>query len=377
MPADAVLEPPGHSLVGASAPAGYRTTVEPAFDEAAAIELWSHAASATVFNHPGWWQSAIEAFGTGRRLIVARVRQGQSTVALWPLWIKRLGPKEALARVIEPVGARVTDYCSPLLHRDHDTPEVLALLLQSINLQLDAQTLFLWPKALVSAVDTNTVADFATQHGLLLEVNQRNCPAMALPATYAELATRWSKSHRGDVRRQMKRLGQAGTLELVAARTRAELTQFLPRLYTMHTENWRARTGFSDLEAGPMARFLAGLAARLPLELIDASELRLDKVAIAMHFGFRQGDALFWYKPTYSVAWGNYAPGKVHVALAAQNAIAGRLDRLDFMQGNEPFKMLWSDLTTVTKSFALARPMAYPIWAWNTRVRKFAAEFRN
>jgi CelD/BcsL family acetyltransferase involved in cellulose biosynthesis len=366
----------GHSQDAGPAGLGYRTTSEAILDEGATLELWADAATASVFNHPAWWLAAIEAFGKGRRLVVSRVRYGDTTVALWPFWIKRLGLKEAMARVIEPVGARVTDYCMPLLHREHNTPEVLKLLLQQAIRQLDVQSILLLPKVPAAAEHAATLAAFAARHGLLLQSYGRSCPAMALPATYDELELRWSNSHRGDVRRQIRRLRRAGTLKLVTARSRPELEEFLPRLCAMHAENWQARTGFSDLRSGPMAAFLATLAARLPLEMIAASELRLNSVAIAMHFGFRERNSLLWYKPTFSFAWANYAPGKVHVALAAQNAIATGLDKFDFIQGNEPFKRQWSDLTTVTKSFALARPIAYPMWAWTTRVRKFAAEYR-
>jgi CelD/BcsL family acetyltransferase involved in cellulose biosynthesis len=112
------------------------------------------------------------------------------------------------------------------------------------------------------------------------------------------------------------------------------------------------------------------------MELIDASEVRLDGNPISSHFGFRQADRLLWYKPTFDVAWASYAPGKVHIALAAGHAIAEGRTVFDFMQGNEPYKQLWSDLTTPTKTFALARPMAYPMFHWNTVIRRFSAEYR-
>ena len=122
--------------------------------------------------------------------------------------------------------------------------------------------------------------------------------------------------------------------------------------------------------------FVAALAATLPMNLIEASEVHVDGRVISCHFGFREQHRLLWYKPTFDVAWANYAPGKVHIALAAQRSITEGLSEFDFMQGNEPYKRLWADLTTETKSFALGRPMAYPIWRWNTAVRGFAAEYR-
>jgi CelD/BcsL family acetyltransferase involved in cellulose biosynthesis len=354
----------------------YSVRVDTSFDEVTATELWQHAANPVVFNHPAWFLSALAAFGDGRPLRVIRILHGSVTVAFWPLWLKRLGLKEGFVRILEPAGARVTDYCSPLFRAGHDVGQLTGLLVTAAAALLDAQTVLLWPKALI-VPSTDDVIDMAAKsNGLLARSLAGPCPAMSLGGSYADLEARWSKSHRGDVRRQIRRLSQTGKLELVRCTSRAEILAMLPRLYAMHTANWRARAGAADLESSPMTTFVAKIAEGLPLDLIDASEVRLDGIAIASHFGFRQGSELLWYKPTFDVAWANYAPGKVHIALAAQHGIASGMDRIDFMQGNEPYKRLWADLTTTTKSFALARPIAYPVWAWTTRVRRFAAVYR-
>ena len=356
--------------------AAYRVSVAEALDEAEALGLWKSAGTAAVFNHPAWWRAALDAFGGGRPVRVLRVQSGGETVALWPLWLKRLGAREGFVRILEPVGARVTDYCMPLLASGHDQAQLLALLLHEAMRLLDAQTLLLWPKVPVSAGHEILVETTVRGQSGLLRSFRRPCAAMSLPKTYGDLEKRWSKSHRGDIRRQIKRLNKVGHLELVHLSERSAIQAMLPRLYAMHTANWRARTGFSELESGPMTTFVARLAAILPEDLIDASELRIDGITIASHFGFRHANAILWYKPTFDMAWANYAPGKVHCALTAQAGIAAGIEAIDFMQGGEPYKQLWSDLTTRTKSFAIARPMAYPMWAWNTTVRNFAAEYR-
>ena len=345
-------------------------------DEADALALWSRAQTAAVFNHPVWWRTALAAFGDGRRLVVLRVSEGAQTVAIWPLWLKRLGPREGFVRVLEPVGARVTDYCMPLIAAGYDQAVILELLLREASRHLDPQTLLLWPKAPLEQSEIAAVEDAARRTSGLIRSLHRPCAAMSLPESYEHLEKRWSKSHRGDVRRQIKRLSSVGRLEFVILNQREQIEGMLPKLYAMHTANWRARSGYSELENGPMTTFVARLAAKLAETMISASELRLDGITISSHFGFQQGQTILWYKPTYDVAWANYAPGKVHVALAAQSGIAAGMTKIDFMQGTEAYKLLWSDLTTPTKSFVIARPMAYPLWAWNTKVRNFAAEYR-
>jgi CelD/BcsL family acetyltransferase involved in cellulose biosynthesis len=52
------------------------------------------------------------------------------------------------------------------------------------------------------------------------------------------------------------------------------------------------------------------------------------------------------------------------------------LERMDFLQGEEPYKLQWADSCNVTTSLAIASRAAYPFWAWNTAVRHLSAEYR-
>ena len=111
--------------------APYVVSVLDRLDLEAALELWARAATAGVFNHPTWWQAALDAFGERRPLRVVAVYQASTLVALWPLWVNRLGAREGFARIIEPIGARVTDYCMPLLAKDHDPGHLIDLLMHT------------------------------------------------------------------------------------------------------------------------------------------------------------------------------------------------------------------------------------------------------
>lgn len=355
----------------------YRVEIADALDDATALALWANAVPASVFNHPAWWRAAIAAYGAGRRLTVICIKQGTVLVGLWPMWRKRLAAREGFARVIEPVGARLTDYCTPLLHRDHEAANLVRLMIGAVVRRLDAQTVLLLPKIPVAGPVTDAIARAATEQGLLMRVRDRSCLAMSMPPLYADLEKRWSSNHRSNVRRRVKRLNAEGQLSLVRARTRDDINAVLPRLSALHVAAWQSRTGYSDLAEGGMPRFLATLAESLPLDMIHATELHLNGKAISCHFGFEHDKTLLWYKPAFDIGWSSHAPGKVHVALLARHGIDEGLRKLDFMQGEEAYKQQWSDLTTATKSFALAHPMAYPIWAWNTIVRKFAAEYRH
>jgi CelD/BcsL family acetyltransferase involved in cellulose biosynthesis len=353
-------------------------TIAPDLDQGAAAELWARASTASVFNHPVWWAASLAAFGQGRRLTVLRINDFQSgrLLALWPLWRKRLGPKEGFVTIVEPIGARVTDYVMPLIDKASDQAGLLEMLLAGVQQILGASSLFLWPKVPIHLMAADHMAQISGKHGLLAFSRERPCPVMDLTSSYAELEKRWTKSHRGDVRRQFKRLGGKGDVSLFVAATRGEILSRLPHLYAMHTKNWGTRTGYSEFERGPMATFVAQLAAEMPMQRLHYSELRLDGQPLSCHFGFMERDVLSWYKPTYDIEWANFAPGKLHIARAAEWGIANGCRSIDFLQGTEPYKLQWADSCTDTTTWALARRSAYPLWAWNTTVRNLAIEYR-
>lgn len=354
----------------------FRVSINPIFDDAQAASLWADANIASVFNHPAWWRAAIQSFGDDRQLRVFEIHDGGRLVAIWPFWLKRLDAREAFARVLEPVGARVTDYCQPLTRQGYDIDTLFKGLVAQAASSIAADTMLFIPKVPDRLPVAAGLAQADPDRRWLIHAAERPCPVMPLPTKYDSLEQGWSKNHRNAVRRRIKRLEAVGRLEFWVATSRAEIEASLPRLYAMHVANWRARVGFSEFENGPMRGFVDRLAAALPLELICATEVRIDGNTIASHFGFQERDALLWYKPTFDIAWSTYAPGRVMTALTARWAIAQGLKQFDFMQGTESYKLQWTSITKPTMTHAVARPITYPLWAWNTKIRKLSCEYR-
>jgi len=354
----------------------YTTTIADRIDGAAAAQLWERAGTATVFNHPGWWQAAIEAFGDRRPLKVIEAYCDGRLIGLWPMWVKLLGARETFVRIIEPIGARVTDYVAPLIDRDHAPTAVTAALLATLRPCLDARTMLLISKVPAELGAGAALAEAFAGRGMLTHRSERTCPYMLLPATAEALEQQWDKRHRADVRRQSKRLAAFGKLSLSISTERTAIAERLPVLFELHRRSWGARTGVSEFASGPMAAFLLDITRRLPESLMHYSELTLTDQPVSAHFGFADATRLMWYKPAFNIAWQNYSPGKLHIAFAAREAIATGRRELDFMQGMETYKLDWTNGLHTTQSFAVSRNIAYPFWAWNTKVRRLAAEYR-
>lgn len=354
----------------------YDVNVEDRWNPDTALALWNGASTASVFNHPAWWDAAIESFGQGRRIFGVTARHRGKLCGYWPFWEKRLGAKDAFVRVLEPVGSRLTDYVMPLVAHEHDRAPMIAAMLEALKGELGPRTMILWSKAdRIGAADIAIGRSYPAGRYLVHRQVSR-CPRMALAPSYGELQTRWSATHRTQLRRRLRRLEKHGEVSLFTAGSPEQIRARLPVLFDMHRANWRARGAGSEFDDQANVAFIERLVENLPAELLHYTEVRAGDTPVASHLGFvRDGDIL-WYKPSFDIAFSRCSPGMVHVALVARSAIENGFAALDFMQGEESYKFTWADCIRETVSHAIARPDAFPVWFWNTKLRKLIVEFK-
>lgn len=376
-PAPLVANGQGPVIASENPPsAPYELSIDDKLDHDGSIALWHDAQTATVFNHPAWWRAAQHAYGAKRRLIVLSLRQSGRLCAYWPLWVRHLGPKDGFVRIIEPLGLRMSDYNMPLVRTGEPLQAVMEQLVRPLPDQCDARTMFLWSRAIhVEEVKKAIERGFASRRFL---VHRREQPTlrMGLAASYEELEKRWKRPFRAEIRRCIRRLEEKGTLSLVVAQSRDDILARLPALFEMHRVQWHSRGAPSDFDSRETMAFYRTLAESLPMELLHVSELRLDARVISSEFDFNYGGVLRGYKSAYDVACSPFSPGKVHMALLADWGIKNGLTAIDFMEGLESYKLKWADAEEKTVTHAVSRKLAFPIWAWNTKVRKLIVEYK-
>jgi CelD/BcsL family acetyltransferase involved in cellulose biosynthesis len=72
--------------------------------------------------------------------------------------------------------------------------------------------------------------------------------------------------------------------------------------------------------------------------LLRFSVLGFGDEVLAYHFGFEFEGTLYWYKPTFNVAYEKHSPGEVLLKMIIEDCIERDLDELDFTIGKEAFK---------------------------------------
>jgi len=354
----------------------YQLRIDEHLDHGEATALWHRSADATVYNHPAWWQSAHEAYGDGRDLMVLSLSRGGRLVAFWPLWMKNMGPKDGFACVVEPVGARMSDYIMPLMDASEPLDELLEALLRPIRRRLGPWTMFLWSRATNCAGISEAMDQIFAGQRFLVHRKVRPALRMSLPSSYAALEARWSRNLRRDLRRRIRRLSELGKLHLRVAKTRDEIRERFPNLIALHRAEWHGRGETSEFDDHRTARFYANIINDLPLDLLHYSELCVDGKAASAQFNYVFDNVLRAYKSAFDLKMAKFSPGKIHDAQLAGWCIEDKLSAIDFMEGLEDYKYMWADGQTDCVTHAVSPVAGLPLWMWNTKLRKLIVEYK-
>lgn len=157
-----------------------------------------------------------------------------------------------------------------------------------------------------------------------------------------DVLAKCKKSHRGDVKRQIKRLGEKNpvTMRVFLANEKRDAREELTKLFEAWERQWERKWP----EKGAQDFYYHLIDDMLETGFIHFSVLKCGDEPIHWHFGFLYDSRLHWFKTTLNVTWKNYSPGKVHVALLIEECIKNRVRFFDFLYGDEAYKYDWAPI---------------------------------
>jgi len=210
-----------------------------------------------------------------------------------------------------------------------------------------------WREALASAGSAFDQALFRLiepefSAGPDLQRRSEECPTLSLEhcADLDAVLARCSSSHRVDVNRQLRRARERGEVTLWSAGptdSAAALDSFRRELWPAYRTVWETRPVKSTLIATPVEAFLE-LAASAGVEegWTNYSVLRIGSTPVAWHLGFVDAGRLYYWVPTYDVAWSNYSPGKLMLAELAALGCRSGWREIHFLTGRHAYKSAWN-----------------------------------
>lgn len=322
----------------------------PAWDD-----LWQRSEHTSAMFRAAMVAEWLEQFGPQQRSRILVVEDQGRMVAGLPLCQRRA------ARVL-PVADVTLNYWSPngdlLVDPQADVDAAMGVLVDGLArlpwplLWFDCVP-FDWPnwKALVAAAD---------RAGWTHMVRPRYCVGQVdLTAGFEECEARWSKNHRRNLRRDLRRLEERGPVRLAMHRQLAasELEPLLRRAFEIEDGGWKGRQGTSVLRTPEIFQFFLRQAQQLAeWGALCLAFLEHADQPIAFEYGWVSKEVYYSYKIGYDESYSRFAPGHLVRWSLLKSLAAEGVRLVDFCGPITPALSAWSTLSYPVGRLILAPP---------------------
>jgi CelD/BcsL family acetyltransferase involved in cellulose biosynthesis len=242
--------------------------------------------------------------------------------------------------------------CTPLLHRQHAAAALQAFLE--------------WARrdpAGATLVEFECVSGDGPFAQVLVDVvNERGCSpfpvaafnrALLVPAGDSEAYVRCSglsSSHRRELQRLKRRLGEVGKLETRVLQAGEDVTPWIDQFLQLEASGWKGTQQTALSQSGAQQDYFTAMArtAHAGRRLMMLG-LFLDDRPIAMKCNLMAGNGAFAFKIAYDEAYEKYSPGVQLELINLAQAHVGQLKWMDSCAAAEHFMInrLWKERRTI------------------------------
>ncbi len=175
--------------------------------------------------------------------------------------------------------------------------------------------------------------------------DDRICPYLSLPATWAELEQRLTHNFRRNHRKKRRRLGAT----LATWQPGDDLGRALDTLAALHQERMETSGRGGNFRKPDYRAFHERFAARAAARgWLYLAFLQHEGRAIAGRYGFLYRGTYYAYQSGFDPAAADASPGEVMLGLVLENLIERGAAEFNFLRGTQPHKFHWTDRRRLT-----------------------------
>ncbi len=281
----------------------------------------------SIFVLPAWLKVWWEAFGGEGELYLRMLWQGEKIIGFAPLLVDK-----EMAYFVG--SADVCDYLDFVITpgRERDFFEVL---LDDLREQ-SIKTLDLRPLRPDSTVLAQLIS-IAQNRGYEVTCRPNDVSLeLDLPATWNEYLAILKSKQRHEVRRKLRRLWEAGSIEHRCVEAGQEVEDYLDIFLKLFSLSKDEKASFMNHNRESFFRSLAKAMAEIGL--LRLGILQLDKVPVAMTMGFDYNDSHYLYNSAYDPQFSYLSVGLLCKVLCLKESIEKGKKKWNFLKGGEPYK---------------------------------------
>ena len=316
----------------------YATTsriVSPTFDELAADwnRIYASMPASSAFDSLEWNRIWWEHFGGDSKLMLRSVvRPNGTTAIIAPLQLDSNNDEGVCTflggtDLVDYLGFKhdaelLTSDVQDLLQSLYDDPEISALVLES--LPEDSHSI-------------HAVKEVASDMGWEVHIwDEGVAPRVTLPSTVDEYFASLTKKHRHELRRKLRRLHNAGSVEQLELTTPDEIEPAMDDFIKLHRGSSIDKEEFMTPQREAFFREIAVTLAENEVTRLYFLTINGEKVATSL--AFKIGSTKYLYNSGYLPDRSWLAVGLLNHAINILASIREGIEVYDFMRGDERYK---------------------------------------
>lgn len=295
---------------------------------------------AEVLASPNWYEAHLAAYPV-KKVVLVCARDNGRLVGVMPLGRLRTDFRGLYLPLVTPFA--IADY-QPLIVEPLRAQEILPPMLDAAIAHFGKPGVLWWPHIPSDDPCLPILRLCLQERGMPLFEETDTAPRLSIHGrSYAEVEKGFASSHRVDARRQRKRLAERGPVTLWQPESVEEGLAVLDEFFEVHDEKWLSQGYPGQFQSPAVRKHYREMMTRLWNGGIHFSTVRCDGVHVSYHFGFRSGGWFQWYRPSYRKEYFNFSPGKIHLSLLIEEACLQGMKGVDFLLGDEPYKLAWAN----------------------------------
>jgi CelD/BcsL family acetyltransferase involved in cellulose biosynthesis len=294
-----------------------------------------------------WWTH----LGGPSRLRIAAVRAGQELVALAPFRVTK--SRIAFLSRLDMLGTgdAGSDYLDVIVRRGWEAEGLRAL---TRFARSENATLRL--RHVAATATACELADRLKAEGWAAsDAPDGVCPYIPLAGhTWDSYLGTLGSSHRANVRRRIKALGQKFSMRFELVTTEAQRREAMAALVTFHERRYAERGGSTTFITPALRAFHDEVTRRaLDRGWLRMFVLRVNDTLAAVMYGFMYNRRFYFYQHGFDDQYQQHSIGLVVMGLSVRAAIDEGADEFDMLWGVEPYKWLWARETRELRAIQL------------------------
>ena len=159
---------------------------------------------------------------------------------------------------------------------------------------------------------------------------------LALPTTWEDYLTSLSQKQRHELRRKLRRLGEAGKVEFRVVQESGDVSEAMDTFLELFELSTAEKAGFMNLHRESFFRSLARAMAHA--RLLRLGILELDEIAVAAVMCFDYDNTVHLYNSSFNPQYGSLSVGLACKILCMKDSIEKGRGKFDFLKGAEDYK---------------------------------------